>query len=503
VDHLNQREKQGRRLSLRVGEGVTVAAIYWLCLRLFEANAVYSVLVSIAAALATSWSLHRRRRNSSAVVTDSEDVFRVAGAAVVGAGVAALVSLQVLNGPGAGPSRGTVSGLAVVLAAGCVWCVVMVGRAVARRLAAELPRARVVVVGCGQAAHDMLRVVTDHADAELNIVGFVGPHAEAVEFGLGGAWLGKVGDLESVIVVHRIDRALVASPSSENIAGARAMHVLRSHNIATTVSVSPTSVDSAGVHASSIGRQPTIEITWPTEQNSGARLKRFIDLVGASTLLVLGLPLMACVALVIRISDRGPIFYRSERVGRGQIPFDMIKFRSMKVDAPALKAELLEQNERTGPLFKLTNDPRTTRVGRLLRATSIDELPQVLNVLRGEMSLVGPRPALAEEVAFFDDELLARFAVNPGITGLWQVDARHHCEFGAYRRLDLHYVANCSMRLDVEILVATVTQTVAGLIAAPLKRIRRAGGDVVDLRWASSAARSDVATDLPAAQATP
>ena len=157
------------------------------------------------------------------------------------------------------------------------------------------------------------------------------------------------------------------------------------------------------------------------------------------------------------------MLFRQRRVGRDGVEFEMLKFRSMCVDAEARLAALkLVGNDRTGPLFKLDGiDPRVTRIGRFLRASSLDELPQLLNVLRGDMSLVGPRPALAAEVAEFPADLNARHRVRPGITGLWQVEARDNPSFEAYRRLDLFYVENWSLVLDLVILLGTVEQVLA------------------------------------------
>jgi lipopolysaccharide/colanic/teichoic acid biosynthesis glycosyltransferase len=178
-------------------------------------------------------------------------------------------------------------------------------------------------------------------------------------------------------------------------------------------------------------------------------------------------------AIAIKLDSRGSIIYRQTRIGRGGRPFTMYKLRTMVTAADQQLAELAQQNERTdGPLFKLESDPRVTRVGRLLRATSIDELPQLWCVLVGTMSLVGPRPPLAEEVAHFDTELRTRFDVTPGITGLWQVEARDNPSFRVYRRYDLFYVENWSVRLDFAILIRTfesvVTRAFVGL---------RRGGD--------------------------
>lgn len=185
-------------------------------------------------------------------------------------------------------------------------------------------------------------------------------------------------------------------------------------------------------------------------------LKRALDLAGATTALVLLGPVLAAASLAVWLQDRGPVLFRQYRVGKDGELFRLLKLRTMVCNAEALKAGLVGANERTGPLFKLGNDPRVTRIGRFLRATSIDELPQLFNVLRGDMSLVGPRPALAEEVAQFDDAFSARASVKPGVTGLWQVEARDLASFDLYRRYDLLYVQNWSPGVDLAVIARTV-----------------------------------------------
>jgi lipopolysaccharide/colanic/teichoic acid biosynthesis glycosyltransferase len=188
--------------------------------------------------------------------------------------------------------------------------------------------------------------------------------------------------------------------------------------------------------------------------------KRTIDLTLAGLGLVVGSPVLLACAVAVRLQDGGSPFFRQVRVGRGGAHFTLLKLRTMVPDAEDQVVELGAQNQRDGILFKLDDDPRVTRVGRLLRATSLDELPQLINVLRGEMSLVGPRPALPSEVAQFDERLLARHQVTPGVTGLWQVEAREVPGLGAYTRLDLFYVENWSVLLDLAILIATMSAVV-------------------------------------------
>lgn len=212
--------------------------------------------------------------------------------------------------------------------------------------------------------------------------------------------------------------------------------------------------------------------------------KRLFDIVAASLLLVAVAPVLIVVALAIRVSDGGPVFFRQRRVGRNGVDFAMLKFRSMVVDAEKRQADLLAMSERNGPLFKITNDPRTTRVGRVIRELSIDELPQLINIIRGDMSLVGPRPALPHEAAEFDRALRRRSLVQPGLTGLWQAEARADADFGRFRDLDLRYLAAASPRLDLAILAATATDVMVSALGVPLRRlgIDLAPIDGIDLR---------------------
>jgi exopolysaccharide biosynthesis polyprenyl glycosylphosphotransferase len=185
-------------------------------------------------------------------------------------------------------------------------------------------------------------------------------------------------------------------------------------------------------------------------------LKRMVDLLLVGVGLVAAAPLLAAIAVGIKLDSPGPIFYRQQRVGKDGRPFRMIKFRSMRQDADRQLEALRAQNEATGPLFKMKNDPRITRVGRVLRRLSLDELPQLFNVLKGEMSLVGPRPPIPAEVEEYEDWQCGRLRAVPGITGLWQVSGRSEVPFHDMVRLDLHYVRNWSLALDLEILWRTI-----------------------------------------------
>ncbi len=191
-------------------------------------------------------------------------------------------------------------------------------------------------------------------------------------------------------------------------------------------------------------------------------MKRVVDIVLSLAALIAVFPIMLVIALAVVIDSRGPVFYVSERIGKRGRVFPCFKFRTMIRDAEAMKRELAKHNERDGILFKMTKDPRVTKVGRILRKYSLDELPQFFNVLRGEMSIVGPRPPIASEVARYALEHFRRLEVLPGLTGLWQVQARHDSSFARYIALDTAYVENWSFWLDLKILFRTAQVVIRG-----------------------------------------
>jgi exopolysaccharide biosynthesis polyprenyl glycosylphosphotransferase len=211
-----------------------------------------------------------------------------------------------------------------------------------------------------------------------------------------------------------------------------------------------------------IGQFPTIPLHRRDLPMGTFLLKRALDVTAAAFAMLLGLPFMLLLIAAIRLDSKGPVFYRSQRIGRKGRTFTCYKFRTMCVDAEEQKKDLIDRNERDGILFKIANDPRITRVGRFLRKYSLDELPQLFNVLRSEMSLVGPRPPVASEVEQYDLSHLRRLDVLPGMTGLWQVEARQDPSFDSYISLDTAYVENWSMWLDVKILVRTVGVVLSG-----------------------------------------
>ncbi len=316
---------------------------------------------------------------------------------------------------------------------------------------------RVLVVGSDQRVLDVVRTFAIHPEAGMHVVGIVGSQAAARTAGVDELWLGELTDLEAVVAENPTDCALVG-PTHEVSSDALDL-LLRTETDVYTVPARG-GIDSRRISATSYANELLLHVEPIGLSPLAWAIKRIFDVIVSSLLLVLTAPLFALIALAIKVTDRGPVLFKQPRVGRDEQEFKVLKFRTMVVDAEARLVELERANARSGPLFKMAVDPRVTRVGRFLRSTSLDELPQLINVVRGDMSLVGPRPALRREVEQFPDRLRQRHGVRPGITGLWQVEARDNPSFDAYERLDVFYVKNWSLALDLVIMLGTVEQLV-------------------------------------------
>ncbi len=357
-------------------------------------------------------------------------------------------------------------------------------RGLVRSLGTELPSTvvptRVVIVGTGHEAKELAELVTDHPEARFELAGVVGNLGVAERNGLSDHWIGPTGRLIELMHQHDVSAAIV---TATGFRGEQFRNITRElfgsgYDVHLTTGVSRLWEGRFVVR--SLSHEPLIVMGRNTPPSWQRAAKRAVDVIGSATALVVASPIMILAAACIWIEDRGPVTYTARRAGHKGTFFNMYKFRSMVTNADELKPEMVEQNERSGPLFKISDDPRITRVGNFIRETSIDELPQLFNVLRGDMSLVGPRPALPEEEAVFDEELRERFKVRPGITGLWQVEARSNAAFNAYRRLDLHYVENWNLGLDLRILLATAEQVVVTIALLPLRLFRRRTSAQVD-----------------------
>jgi exopolysaccharide biosynthesis polyprenyl glycosylphosphotransferase len=268
--------------------------------------------------------------------------------------------------------------------------------------------------------------------------------------------LGSLRDIAQIIVEHKVDEVIIADPAFPEQEAIELVD--QCHQRGVTVRIAPSTMEILVHRAEFVPGQsvPLFELRPPVFEGFDYALKRSFDLVGASVILTLLSPLLLACALAVKFTSRGPILYRSVRPGIGGVPFACFKFRTMYRDADERQADLESFNEASGALFKIRNDPRMTPIGRVMRRYSIDELPQLINVLLGQMSLVGPRPLPQRDYDRLEDWHKKRYLVMPGITGLWQVSGRADLDFDDLVRLDFLYLERWSVFLDLSILLKTV-----------------------------------------------
>ncbi|MEU7876535.1 sugar transferase [Dactylosporangium sp. NPDC049140] len=319
---------------------------------------------------------------------------------------------------------------------------------------------RRVVVGHELAVEAMARQLRRERYHGLKVVGACLLEAGEVA---GVPILGRFDEVAGAVRTARADTVLVLSCRElDGHALCRLAWHLERDDI--DLIVAGTLIDVAGSRTTirPVDGLPMLHVEHPTLNGARRPVKAFAGRAGAALPMVLASPLLAILALAVRTDSAGPVLFRQVRMGKDGHEFVIFKFRTMHIDAEARLAELRHLNEVDGALFKLRNDPRVTRVGRLLRKFSLDELPQLLNVIGGSMSLVGPRPPLPEEVAVYPDDARRRLAVRPGMTGLWQVSGRSDLSWDEAVRLDLQYVENWSLSLDLVIMLRTLSAVTRG-----------------------------------------
>lgn len=322
---------------------------------------------------------------------------------------------------------------------------------------------RVLVVGSPSAVRDLTTSLAREPSSEYEVVGacIPGPVSRTKLEVPGVGVIPTFGDESNVVgAVTATNSHAVAVTATERLNG-RGIRDLswELEKLDIDLLVAPGVVDIAGprLQMRPVAGLPLIHVEKPQYHGAKRFQKRLFDILFSGTVLLVGLPLLIPVAFAIKLTSRGPVFYRSERIGLDGHPFEMIKFRTMVDGADKMVEKLTALNESDGGiLFKIRQDPRVTPVGKLLRKYSIDELPQFINVLKRDMSVVGPRPPLAKEVKTYDDYAKRRLLVRPGITGLWQVSGRSDLSWEDSVRLDLFYVENWSMIADLLIAVKTV-----------------------------------------------
>jgi exopolysaccharide biosynthesis polyprenyl glycosylphosphotransferase len=319
-----------------------------------------------------------------------------------------------------------------------------------------------LIVGANRRAKAFADLVESHPELGLVVIGHL--RADAPDGGaiLEKPLLGMVDDLEQILHTQIVDEVAICLPfqMEELIEGCAFLCEQEGKTV--RLPVAPVerlltmgrleSVDGVGVYSLANGPDRAIALL----------AKRGMDLVGSALLLILLSPVLGVLALMIKLDSKGPVFFKQGRVGLQGRAFNVVKFRSMVSGAEAQLEDLMQHNEINGHAFKLADDPRITRVGRFLRRSSLDELPQLWNVLHGEMSLVGPRPPLPREVANYDIWHRRRLSMKPGMTGLWQVGSRHSPEFDHWVEQDLEYIDSWSLWLDLKIIARTVPAVLTG-----------------------------------------
>src|SRR5207248_9881889 len=303
-------------------------------------------------------------------------------------------------------------------------------------------RRRAVLVGTGRHIRDVAHALSDATHAPIEVVGFLSPKPLPAN---GLRNLGSLSDLDEVLGSAHVDEVIIADPEFPQLGAVELVD--RCHQRGVRVRLAPSTMEILIQRAEFVPGQsvPLFELGPPVFEGVDFALKRTFDLVGATFLLIALSPLLLAIMIAVRLSSRGPIVFRSTRRGIGQRPFQCLKFRTMHTHAEERQAELEALNEASGALFKIRRDPRLTAVGRMLRRFSLDGLPHLVNVLRGEMSLVGPRPLPERDYEMLEDWHRKRYLVLPWITGLWQVSGRSELDFDDLVHLDFIYLERWSL----------------------------------------------------------
>ncbi len=321
---------------------------------------------------------------------------------------------------------------------------------------------RVLVIGSGTLGKLIMQYMAANPHLGYSVVGFLHdlhdlhdlsePPGDFGRFKM----LGTLEDLNMVIRSMQIDEVIIALPSNLHEQSIRSVRLLE--RLGTSFKLVPDiyELNLSRIDMDTIDGIPLINIKQASLNTMQQLVTRVIDVTISVLVLVIGLPFWLCIALAILLTSRGPVIYKQKRIGLNGYPFFCYKFRTMYKDADKKLPDLLPYNEAQGPLFKIKDDPRITPVGKFLRRTSFDEIPQFLNIIRGEMSLVGPRPPLPREVEEYDERQKMRLTITPGLTGLWQVRGRSDISFDEGLLMDLYYIENWSLRLYFQILLRTI-----------------------------------------------
>jgi len=322
---------------------------------------------------------------------------------------------------------------------------------------------RILLVGAGDVGRMVMRNIAARPELGYQLIGFLddNPTKGSTDIGRFRA-LGPVSNLEATLSAENVQRVIICLPWQSHRTTQRLLHICEQADVKAQVVPDLFQLTKNQMEVEQLNGIPLISTVGVSIQGWNLVVKRLSDIVLTGLGSLIALPLILLVALAIRLDSRGPILYSQMRIGKNGRPFRCYKFRSMVRGADALRQDISDLNEASGPLFKMREDPRCTRVGRFLRRFSLDELPQLYNVLRGEMSLVGPRPNLPAEVDAYAEWHKKRLSVSPGITGLWQVSGRSDLTFDEMVLLDIYYVEDWSVALDLNILLRSIPAVVRG-----------------------------------------
>jgi exopolysaccharide biosynthesis polyprenyl glycosylphosphotransferase len=314
---------------------------------------------------------------------------------------------------------------------------------------------RYAVVGSGDLAQEVVRSMATHPEWGFTLAGIIleHPSARAPE---GLPVLGRLDEFGDLLERQVLDKVVFAIPTARLAIVEEAARLCQEQGVAVMVCLDLLANGIGHMTLSQLDGLPALTFSTVPSDPLALAAKRVFDVVVSAAVLLLFSPVLAAVALAIKLESPGPVLFRQRRVGLNGHEFFLYKFRSMQVDAEARLAALRARNELSGPVFKMTRDPRVTRTGQFIRRASLDEFPQFWNVLRGEMSVVGPRPPLPDEVKQYQRWQRRRLSMKPGITCTWQVSGRNEIDFDQWMRLDLHYIDNWSLWQDMEICLRTV-----------------------------------------------
>ena len=316
------------------------------------------------------------------------------------------------------------------------------------------PVALGLVIGPPATVDTVARRVVTHPETRLHLVGYLSPSREE-EDSAELPRLGRIADIAAVAEVTGIERVVVTEGQMSELAAERLIEECKRAGLALTFLPQHYGLLGPGIELNRLAELPVLDFRFSDPPRSTQAMKRATDVLVSGLLLVLLSPLLLCAAIATLVDSGRPVFFRQRRAGKDGVPFTMLKFRTMVADAEERLAELIDLSKLSEPAFKIPDDPRVTRVGKYLRRTSIDELPQLFNVLRGEMSLVGPRPEEEAIVALYDERQRGRLAIKPGLTGPMQVYGRGDLTFEERLAMERDYLDNLSLLTDVQILMRT------------------------------------------------